>query len=142
MPKRKDTIPKAIRNAVWRKEIGEKYSGNCYVCDNTITITDFDCAHVVSEYNGGKVQIKNLKATCRSCNLSCGTMNLIEFKRKHFGNTSILLNIYMRFRILFFIFVSSVFLFGLINIWFIVEDYFNPKDNYMDFLKIPFHIFD
>jgi 5-methylcytosine-specific restriction endonuclease McrA len=82
---RKKTIPKALRDAVWVTYVGEKYKGNCYVCSKDIDVTSFECAHVISEKNGGEVTVDNLRATCKTCNASCGTDNLNEFKAKHFN---------------------------------------------------------
>ena len=41
--KKKKAIPKALREQVWRKYIGEKFKHKCHIswCKNTITVFDF-----------------------------------------------------------------------------------------------------
>lgn len=74
------TISKSLKNHVWLQNIGKKYEGNCFVCNTIITYYNFECAHVVSKYAGGSTTLSNLKPTCSSCNKSCGTKNLYDFK--------------------------------------------------------------
>ena len=40
--KKKKAIPKALREQVWRKYIGEKFKNKCHIswCKNTITVFD------------------------------------------------------------------------------------------------------
>lgn len=48
--KRKVCIPKRVRDLVWNMYVGKnKARSKCICCEaNTITITQFDCGHVVS----------------------------------------------------------------------------------------------
>jgi len=80
--KTKKSIPKALRMKLWGKEIGDTLSGTCYVCERELQIDNFQAGHIVSEANGGKITIDNLKVICKPCNTSCGTMNLVDFKAK------------------------------------------------------------
>ena len=80
--KKPQTISKKHRTVIWDTHVGEsKRQGNCYSCNNVIDITDFDCGHVVSKKNGGSDEKENIRPICRSCNLSCGTQNLDDFKK-------------------------------------------------------------
>ncbi len=85
MNKIKKNIPRAIRNLVWNKYIGEKKgNGVCKCCKKKlISQMDFDCGHIVSEYNGGKTVVKNLIPICKLCNSSMGRMNMRDFIKKH-----------------------------------------------------------
>ena len=63
---RKKAIPKVVREKVWRTYMGE-YSGKgkCFCCNYTeLTSFQFECGHVISEYNGGDVNIENLRPIC------------------------------------------------------------------------------
>ena len=78
---KKITIPKAVRHRVWTDSFGDTLKGNCYVCDIELDIRNFDCSHILAEKHGGQIIPDNLKVCCKPCNTSCGTMNLIEFKK-------------------------------------------------------------
>jgi 5-methylcytosine-specific restriction endonuclease McrA len=84
--KRKATIPKSMRVAVWNTYIGETIGrAKCLVCGHMdITQMNFHCGHVIAEVNGGKVSIENLRPICASCNLSMRTTNMHEFAQKYF----------------------------------------------------------
>ena len=84
---KKDKIPAVIRRLVWDKYIGEeKGKGKCYCCEMIeISQMNFICGHVVSEFNGGKITIENLRPICVSCNLSMGTMDMNKFKNNYFS---------------------------------------------------------
>ena len=79
--KRKKSIPLAIKKIVWNKYIGENIGKHkCYCCRLTdITQISFHCGHVISESNGGKINIENLRPICQNCNSSMGTKNMDEF---------------------------------------------------------------
>ena len=82
---RKKTIPKVIRQNVWNTYIGE-YSGKgkCFCCNYTeLTSFQFECGHVISEYNGGDVNIANLRPICSLCNKSIGKKNMVEYMTKN-----------------------------------------------------------
>jgi hypothetical protein len=73
-------ISKSLREQVWIYNNGRKFDGNCFVCNKQINSYNFKCAHVISKYNRGTTDIKNLKPTCSLCNKLCGTRNLHDFK--------------------------------------------------------------
>lgn len=78
----KVSIPKKIKEECWKMYIGNTLDGKCYVCSNIIYFSDFHEGHVQSVYDAGTLDVKNLRPVCRPCNLSCGVMNLDDFKRK------------------------------------------------------------
>ena len=84
--KGKKAIPKIIRNGVWNKYVGkEKGCADCLVCgENKIYQSVFTAGHVISEYNGGKIVIENLRPICNTCNLSMGTRNMADFVEEYF----------------------------------------------------------
>jgi len=84
--KRKATIPKSMRIAVWNTYIGETIGKTkCPICwQMDITQMNFHCGHVIAEANGGKVSIENLRPICASCNLSMRTMNMHDFANMYF----------------------------------------------------------
>jgi hypothetical protein len=85
MAKKKQNIPKRIKRLVWDNYIGEDFGkGKCQCCFVAkICQMDFQCGHIVSEYNGGGVTVDNLKPICASCNNSMGTTNMDVFMRRH-----------------------------------------------------------
>jgi len=84
--KRKDRIPKALREQVWLKHCGEVYSIKCPViwCKNKITVHDFQCGHNIPESKGGSTRIDNLIPLCSRCNLSMGNTYTIDEWNKEF----------------------------------------------------------
>jgi len=83
--KTKEPIPKAVRMKVWNLFIGtDKATGKCFCCrDRSIDQQEFQCGHVVSEYDGGRVTIQNLRPICGLCNSSMGTKNMIEWMTQY-----------------------------------------------------------
>lgn len=81
----KQKIPTALRAQVWDHWIGTKLGQTKCLCCNVHDITqlNFVCGHIVSEHNGGKLTIKNLKPVCMSCNSSMQTQNMDEFIKKY-----------------------------------------------------------
>ena len=80
------SIPKKIRELVWDSYIGRHIGETkCKCCEQTnISQLSFHCGHIISDYNGGDTALRNLLPICISCNLSMGTTNLYDFK-KRFG---------------------------------------------------------
>lgn len=75
------SLSKKLRTLVWDTYIGKlTRQGNCYSCNYTIDLTNFDCGHIIAVKNGGEDTIDNLRPICRECNLSCSSKNLNEFK--------------------------------------------------------------
>jgi 5-methylcytosine-specific restriction endonuclease McrA len=83
--KKKQSIPKQVRVIVWNHYIGEDIiKHKCLCCKKvTITNTNFDVGHVLSEKNGGTHEINNLRPICGACNHSMGSENMIDFVVKY-----------------------------------------------------------
>ena len=82
---RKKAIPKVVRQNVWNTYMGE-YSGKgkCFCCNYTeLTSFQFECGHVISEFNGGNINIENLRPICSLCNKSMGKKNMVEYMTKN-----------------------------------------------------------
>lgn len=81
---KKERIPATVRNIVWVTHFQTSKKGQCWLCKvEDISSANFECGHVVSEKNGGKPTIDNLRPICGFCNKSVGTMNMEDFKRKY-----------------------------------------------------------
>lgn len=85
-------IPKAVRDAVWMRDIGNSKSGKCYICPRIITDDNFEAGHIISKYNGGTDDYDNLRAICIPCNRSMKSTNLEDYKEKHYPNNVSKLN--------------------------------------------------
>ena len=83
---KKKSIPKSLKKLCWDTYIGpELGQANCLSCNHqTIRQIEFHCGHVISEKNGGETKIDNLRPICSQCNLSMGTMDMYEFRKKYF----------------------------------------------------------
>ena len=70
------SIPKSVRIQVWNEYIGEENGiGYCNVCGSEIKQTNYDCGHIISEFNKGATEPHNLRPICKSCNSSMGSKN-------------------------------------------------------------------
>src|SRR5579862_983961 len=78
---KRKTIPKKIKILVWETYISrDKRIGKCFCCRKSeITSDDFHSSHVISDNNGGKIEIDNLRPLCSQCNLSMGKDNMYDF---------------------------------------------------------------
>ncbi len=81
----KEKIPATVRNSCWNYYIGsENRKGLCFCCSTEdISTANFHCGHVISESNGGKVHLGNLRPICGHCNSSMGRKNMTEFMEKY-----------------------------------------------------------
>lgn len=80
----KEKIPATVRNAVWVTYNGKVLQTNCWCCGvEPITKGNFECGHIVSEKNGGKVNLDNLRPICGLCNKSMGIKNMNDFMEKY-----------------------------------------------------------
>lgn len=78
--KSRKTIPKAIKNQLWRRHFGNSMKGKCVCCQNEIdALEGWEAGHVEAVANGGSDHIDNLKPVCSTCNKSMSTMNLNEY---------------------------------------------------------------
>ena len=83
--KRKEKIPAAVRKIVWNTYIGrEKTSEKCFCCNSElITLSNFECGHVLSERDGGEPTIQNLRPICGFCNKSIGACHMEDFMKRY-----------------------------------------------------------
>ena len=82
---KKIAIPKKVKTDVWNTFIGQGINAHkCLCClKTTITNTDFHVGHVLSEANGGTLNMDNLRPVCASCNYSMGTMSMKDYVIKY-----------------------------------------------------------
>lgn len=78
--RKKETIPKALREQVWIRTVGKKFKAKCPIrwCQNEITPFDFHVGHNIPEAKGGTLEMNNLKPICSSCNLSMNSQYSID----------------------------------------------------------------
>jgi len=81
---KKEKIPATLKNIVWHKYFETSLTGLCQCCKvENISKAIFDAGHIISEANGGKVVLDNLKPICKLCNSSMGKTNMDEFMKKY-----------------------------------------------------------
>lgn len=80
----KTCIPKVVKDLCWDKWVGEDVAKTkCMCCGiKEIKMSSFHCGHITTEANGGQLCIDNLKPICSACNLSMGTENLEDFRKR------------------------------------------------------------
>ena len=85
MKKKKQSIPKNVRVIVWNHYISEDIIKHKCLCCKKVTIsnTNFEVGHVISEKSGGTHEINNLRPICFACNHSMGSENMIDFVVKY-----------------------------------------------------------
>ena len=79
--KKKQSLPKNVRVIIWNHYIGEDIIKHKCLCCKKVTIsnTNFEVGHVLSEKNSGTHEINNLRPICFACNHSMGSENMIDF---------------------------------------------------------------
>lgn len=73
---KKTAIPKYIRSEVWERLFGRNTNGTCTTCKCNLTVHQFEVGHIISEKNGGTLELENLTVQCSMCNKSAGSKNL------------------------------------------------------------------
>jgi len=77
------TIPKKIRGEAWKIQFGDSTQGSCFCCKKGLDVfDDWHAGHVISHSNNGADTADNLRPVCGSCNLSMGTENMDDFKKR------------------------------------------------------------
>ena len=78
---KKQTIPPSLKIKVWNKyNTAEVGKAKCFCCKlHDIYQCSFSCGHVISEDQGGKLTLQNLRPICASCNSSMGTKNMDDY---------------------------------------------------------------
>lgn len=83
-PSARKAIAKKVRDKVWRVAFSVNLDGMCYCCSDKITIDNWHQGHIISHACGGLDDTENLRPVCSSCNLSMGTENMDDFKKRHY----------------------------------------------------------
>jgi hypothetical protein len=84
--KQKKSIAPYLKKQVWRKYYGEELEAECPIfdCNNIMNKTKkngMQCGHIISEKNGGKVSIDNLRPICATCNCRMGDINWFDYSK-------------------------------------------------------------
>jgi len=83
----KSRIPSHTRTAVWKKYFSSNSSALCplyQLCHSTLNRdikNGWQCGHITSEKNGGKLEIDNLRPICQGCNCSMGSNNWEDYEK-------------------------------------------------------------
>ena len=85
--RKRKSIPKTLKESVWRKYFGNRMTGKCYVCKKHIDWTTSEIGHNRAVASGGGTNLGNLRPICRSCNRSMGKMSIETFKKKYFSKS-------------------------------------------------------
>lgn len=84
IPRKRQGVPKAIRDMLWKLHFNSAPNGLCKCCGtNTIEYTAFHAGHIVAKARGGSDELSNLLPICSPCNLGMSTMNMKEFQNKY-----------------------------------------------------------
>ena len=88
---KKNKIPKALREQVWLKNMGQAFQGKCCVtwCRNSISVFDFHCGHNIPESKGGGTTLDNLVPICSRCNISMGSGYSIDEWNEKFSRKTV-----------------------------------------------------
>jgi len=82
--KTKEKIPASVKSTLWSQHFPNIIEGKCKCCQTeVISRNNFDCGHIISEKEGGKIHLDNLKPICRLCNSSMGTQNMTDYMKKY-----------------------------------------------------------
>ena len=79
-------IPKKVKADVWNTYVGVDINKHrCLCCKRAYIFcnSDFSVGHVISEKDGGTLEISNLRPICSTCNSAMGTMNMVDFIKKY-----------------------------------------------------------
>lgn len=79
----KQSIPKTVRNQVWRRFCGNHLDAKCFCCDQYLAYESWEAGHVMSEAKGGKTVVENLRPICLPCNRSMGTKHMYDFMKEY-----------------------------------------------------------
>ena len=81
---KRESIPKCVRNAVWRHQNNNQLESKCICClVETVTVGNFHVGHITSLANGGTTTLDNLTVLCMLCNTSMQRHNVHDFIEKY-----------------------------------------------------------
>ena len=90
---KKRTISRKIRLAVWSNYFKDKLdqTHTCPIsnCFNKISVNNFSCGHIISEYNGGSITLSNLRPLCKQCNSAMGSDNWNDYEKNNLSEIKI-----------------------------------------------------
>ena len=80
----RESIPRSIRDKVWKSEFGTNEQGMCPIphCETVLEWKKKDswhAGHKKSHMNGGELKLENLRPICWSCNLDMGGTNWDDY---------------------------------------------------------------
>jgi 5-methylcytosine-specific restriction endonuclease McrA len=78
-------IPKKIKSSLWKKYYGEVYNSLCLICNDPISIENFEAGHIIAVAKGGTNHIDNLKPICIGCNRSMSDQDMNVFKECYYA---------------------------------------------------------
>ena len=83
---KKKSVPKKLKSDIWDKYIGNKIGEvYCICCNkNKICQANFHAGHIISEKNGGSININNIIPICNLCNQSMSTKNMDEYIKEYY----------------------------------------------------------
>ena len=81
-PKRK--IPPEMRRKMWLTYVGDTTEALCFCCKSKMitpftSYNAFQAGHILSENDGGKIELGNLLPICASCNRKMGTTHWDDY---------------------------------------------------------------
>ena len=82
--KSKSPISSYKKQIVWRNEYNDLNQGECPIphCNNILrkgVKNGWECGHIISEFNRGETEPKNLRPICGECNRAMGSRNWQEW---------------------------------------------------------------
>ena len=83
----KQKIPPQMRRKMWLTYVGDTTEALCFCCKSKILTTFTSCdafqaGHILSENDGGKIEIGNLLPICASCNRKMGTTHWDDYVKE------------------------------------------------------------
>ena len=81
--RKRNKIQKWLRVQVWECYEGKNYRGTCFSCGDKLKSTWFECGHVISEANGGTIDISNLRPVHPECNKGMGATDMNTWLSLH-----------------------------------------------------------
>lgn len=82
-------IPPSRRNAAWNAHIGINVGRAICMCCQKRQITQhkFTCGHIISDCNGGTIEVSNLRPICNTCNVDMFEENMRDFAKRIYNVT-------------------------------------------------------
>ena len=75
----KEKIPKKIKANLWSLYSNKNSKIKCPLCKTLLLEKNFQAGHIISEKNGGCIDISNLYPICKTCNLKMGSKDWKDY---------------------------------------------------------------